>query len=91
MERYLSNYIQNYFEERKPSALHVAVSTIQTEVLDLNVIQRFLQLGANPNAKDDNSQTQLYVMAERRVAYSDENLPIFRDLVRAGTHLDNAE
>jgi hypothetical protein len=52
-ERYLSNYIRNYFVELQPTVLHVAVATIETKILDLDIIQLFLRLRADPNAKDD--------------------------------------
>jgi ankyrin repeat protein len=80
-ERYLSNYIRNYFVELQPTVLHVAVATIETKILDLDIIQLFLRLGADPNAKDDNGQTPLHILAGRRVAYLDANSPIFKALV----------
>jgi hypothetical protein len=60
--------------------------------LETDLIQYILQLGTDPKAKYDDGQTPFYVIAGRRVAYRDGNLPIFRALVHAaGSHLDTAE
>jgi ankyrin repeat protein len=59
IEEHISNYIRNYYLEETTTDLHVAAATVEKEANDYDLIQLFLQLGSDSNAKDDDGRTPL--------------------------------
>nr|CAH0106529.1 unnamed protein product [Daphnia galeata] len=94
LEEYYSNFIQNFCAHRTSTVLHIIQEPpLSYSEFDINVntIQWFLKLGADPNAVDEKGQTPLHIWARGRYFLTEEELvPMFRALVDADTHLDTA-
>jgi hypothetical protein len=94
LEEYFSIYIKTLFPERTTTVLHAAAQVMSKGYLFLfnltnlhHPVQLILKLGGDPNAIDKNGRTPLHFLTGN---FLEEDVPIFKALLKAGGHLDMA-
>nr|CAH0102761.1 unnamed protein product [Daphnia galeata] len=86
LEEHISIYI-NSNEKDKSTLLHAAIRSYQFNLESINL---FLRLGADPNATDMYGKTALHILASKWNWYDTKNelyVQVFQTLVDAGGHL----
>jgi hypothetical protein len=83
---YYSEFIRLWFPTRTTSVLHAAVR----DPFNNETVKLMLELGADPNAIDQNGRTPLHLLAGNEDIHWEQNVSMFKTLVDAGTHLDMA-
>jgi hypothetical protein len=81
-----SKFIRLWFPTRTTSVLHAAVQ----DPFNNETVKLIIELGADPNAIDQNGRTPLHLMADNDDIKWELNMSMFKTLVDTGTYLDMA-